>query len=106
MRDNADYRAANTRAQTGQSVVVFRLRRAEHRGLQRFVRTDAARDLPAVPVTGLPDVAAPPAMDLPTMDPPASIPWRWLPPAVRRPSDGHLVFSALQNTARIAGTKH
>ena len=50
----ANNRAANTRVQAATFGPFSGRRRAENRSLQRFVRTDAARGLQAVPVTACP----------------------------------------------------
>ena len=60
MLDNFDYRAANGRAQPAASGLLSGFRRTENRSLQRFVRSGAARELPAVPVTALSNVAVSP----------------------------------------------
>ena len=60
MRDNSAYRAANGRAQPAASGLLSGFRRTENRSLQRFVRSGAARELPAVPVTALSNVAVSP----------------------------------------------
>ena len=57
---NATYRAADNRAQAAAASPFSGRWKAENRSLQRFVRTDAARVLPAVPLTALLNVAVPP----------------------------------------------
>ena len=60
MRDKPNYRAANGCAQPAASDLLSGFQRTENRSLQRFVRSGAARELPAVPVTALSNVAVSP----------------------------------------------
>ena len=60
LRDNRDYRAAYGRAQPAASGLLSGFRRTENRSLQRFVRSGAAQELRAVPVTALSNVAVSP----------------------------------------------
>ena len=60
LRDNPGYRAAYGRAQPAASGLLSGFRRTENRSLQRFVRSGAAQELRAVPVTALSNVAVSP----------------------------------------------
>ena len=60
MRDKLNYRAANGCAQPAASDLLSGFRRTENLSLQRFVRSGAARELPAVPVTALSNVTVSP----------------------------------------------
>ena len=57
MRDKCNYRAANGRAQGADSGLFAGLWRAEKPFPQRFVRTEAALEIQAVPVTALSNMA-------------------------------------------------
>ena len=83
LRDNRDYRAANGCAQPAASGLLSGFRRTENRSLQRFVRSGAARELPAVPVTALSNVAI-----SPTANRLASIPMVFIPIHCNGPRHG------------------
>ena len=99
MRDNGDYRAANGRAQPAASGLLSGFRRTENRSLQRFVRSGAARELPAVPVTALSNVAV-----SPTANRLVSIPMVFIPIHCNGPR--HAMDLVMEWTSSWNGPRH